>query len=344
MTTTVDVPEQPVPPELLDAKPDHLTLRWSEPEMNGSPVTQVRFLVAAEKFRDQLVAITKGEETVPKGIDSLKVSPDDGIAERIHPHCVSETFYLKGLMPGRAYLLATRVFNAVGPSVWSISSEVFWTTIRPPARCNMPTQRLPQQSQAVALMMGTPPEDGGSPILQVHFRVLHVDTGILFEDSIAPQKGTCTITGLDPGENYTAWISAENKAGVGEWSEPLEFKTPAMVPDTPGTSRISGPLILPRPFLPSPPPGKRSFIGGNTSSASTRLPSTTKSSSMSGSSSPRRMKSLTGRKSKGSRMSGMGSKEGQKDRPHSASGREGPASDNRSSLSGLPDTKLAGTL
>merc|ERR1719359_2628747 len=120
--------------------------------MNGSPVTQVRFLVAAEKFRDQLVAITKGEETVPKGIDSLKVSPDDGIAERIHPHCVSETFRLTGLSPGRPYLLAIRAFNAVGPSVWSLPSEPLWTAIRPPARCSMPIQRLPQQSQAVALM------------------------------------------------------------------------------------------------------------------------------------------------------------------------------------------------
>jgi hypothetical protein len=348
MTTTVSVPERPVPPELVDAKPDALNLRWSEPEMNGSQVTQVRFLCICEKYREQFDSVIDGEP-LPKNYDSLKASPDDGIAERIHPHCVSEVFRLTGLSPGRPYLVALRVFNAVGPSNWSVSSEPIWTAIRPPGRCSMPTPRLPQQSQSVALMMGTPPDDGGSPIMQVHFKVIQVDTGILFEESIPLQKGTAVITGLEPGEAYTAWIAAENKAGVGEWSEPLNFMTPAMVPDTPGTSRISGPRIAARPFLPSPTPTKRSIFDrsgmystATTSSASTRLPSTQKMGSMSGSGSPRRMKSVSGshRKSKGSRKSERGT-EGQKDRPHSASGtREGQAADG---LASLPDTKFQST-
>ncbi|GFR50352.1 hypothetical protein Agub_g12561 [Astrephomene gubernaculifera] len=210
-TTQATVPTQPQPPTVQSATASTLTLRWTPPADNGSPVTGYS-LERDDGAGGDFALVYGGPNT---------------------------TFTLKGLRPGTGYRFRLRADNDEGRSIWSATTTLL-TGAAPPSSPEA-MQVTSAGRTSARLVWRAPEEDGGSNVLAFEVELQAISraaTACMGTDWLKVfdnEVPGCTIESLCPGCAYQVRVRAKNAAGCGSWTLPLQFTTAAHVPEAPQT-------------------------------------------------------------------------------------------------------------
>jgi hypothetical protein len=130
-----------------------------------------------------------------------------------------------GLTNGVAYAFAVVATNAAGPGPPSASS----TPVTPRTVPGLPSGLTAVAGNGqVTVSWTAPSDDGGSPI--TGYRAEAAPGG---QTCTTTSAGSCTVTGLANGTEYTFRVRARNAAGWGAWSAWSPQTTPRTVPGAP---------------------------------------------------------------------------------------------------------------
>nr|XP_006823012.1 PREDICTED: titin-like [Saccoglossus kowalevskii] len=213
-----DVPDSPGRPDIIQINAHDMTITWSPPVSDGgSPIIgYIVELLETAKHRWIKVTIAPVRET---------------------------TYTVTELITGAEYKLRVSALNAAGvgkPSPDSVGriAKPPYDVPGPPAQPRVTTA----DSTSMALKWFAPDEDGGSPVTGYTIEK-RVKFGRWSRAMIETVEETfATVSELVQGQEYEFRVCAENKAGVGEASEPSDpriAKPPYDVPSQPGTTSVS---------------------------------------------------------------------------------------------------------
>jgi hypothetical protein len=136
------------------------------------------------------------------------------------------------LANGTQYAFRVAAVNTAGTGAWSILAEVTPRTV-PAAPTDLAA--TPADSSA-ALSWTAPANDGGADISR--YDVVYRPAGTESWTDAGTVTGTTdTVSGLDNGTAYEFAVGAENAAGTGAQSDPVEV-TPRTVPTAPSISSV----------------------------------------------------------------------------------------------------------
>ncbi|XP_063287983.1 fibronectin type-III domain-containing protein 3A-like isoform X2 [Pelobates fuscus] len=141
------------------------------------------------------------------------------------------------LKPGTSYRLRVYCSNVVGSSQVSDVLTV-QTGIVPPGPCHPPRLAGKAKPKELNLQWASPASDGGSAVTCYTVEMSkpeQEDRGQVYQ---GPEL-ECTVSNLLPGQTYSFWVRAANKAGCGPFSEKSEFCTAPGPPE-----RCKMPLLI----------------------------------------------------------------------------------------------------
>ncbi len=152
--------------------------------------------------------------------------------------CTESPCLITGLTNGTAYTFTVHATNTAGDSVESSSSAAV-TPIAPPSA---PRPAASATTTTVTLTFPAP-ASGGEPITGYQYSLDGGATWLTLDTT--PGTGTnltATITGLDPGTDYSILVRAVSAAGNGVASDPIAVSTRPLTPPaptaTPGTASV----------------------------------------------------------------------------------------------------------
>ena len=168
-------------------------------------------------------------------ITNYEYSTDGGTAwNRRSPAATGSPISITGLVNGTTYSVKIRAVNAAGHG--DASNAVSGTPV--PGTPSEPTiiSVIPGDQQ-LSVAFSAPTSDGGSPITNYEYST---DNGSSWTPHVPSITGSpLVITGLTNGVEYTVRIRAENAAGPGDDSNPVEgTPTDNPSPDTPSAPTI----------------------------------------------------------------------------------------------------------
>ena len=212
-TTLSGVPGQPSLTARATAS-DTIALTWNEPADNGDPITRYEI-----EWSEDGSANSWSRLTIASASDT---SYDDS-----------------GLDPGTQRYYQIRAVNNTGEGSWSTARNA--TT--PPAVPGAPTLRAEANGEnAIDLTWDPPVNDGGADISGYELHVSN-DGGTTYSRLTSPSASARSYThsGLKPGDGRHYQLRARNRAGLGEFSQPVFANTLTGVPTAPGlTARANG--------------------------------------------------------------------------------------------------------
>nr|XP_006823014.1 PREDICTED: titin-like [Saccoglossus kowalevskii] len=215
-----DVPGPPGTPKVSDIVATSMKLTWTEPDDDGgSPVTGY-FVEKKEQFSTRWT--------------------------RVNKTAVSETsFTVEKLTEGDEYEFRVCAENKAG--VGQPSKSTGPHTAKPPyAVPDAPGKpKVMEATEKSMTIKWTEPEsDGGAKITSYVIEQKDEFSSRWSKVSMEPKMTdtTFTVTKLSEGSEYQFRVAAENKAGVGKYSEPSDpkvAKPPYGLPDAPGKPVVS---------------------------------------------------------------------------------------------------------
>nr|XP_006823015.1 PREDICTED: titin-like [Saccoglossus kowalevskii] len=207
-----DVPGPPGTPTISESKPSSLTLTWSPPEDDGGAVVTGYTVERKEKFSSRWSSIGK---------------------------CMETTFQVKDLIEGNDYEFRTCAENKAGVGK---PSNVVALKISPPDAPGRPD--VSEVTDVEATLTWTPPDsDGGARVTGyiVEKRDTTKDRWVR-ATRVTIKETSFRVSDLIRDTEYEFRVSAENKAGVSEPSQPskpIVAKPPYDVPGPPCTPDVS---------------------------------------------------------------------------------------------------------
>ncbi|GIL82863.1 hypothetical protein Vretifemale_11765 [Volvox reticuliferus] len=208
-TTQATVPAAPEPPVVQAAASNALTLQWTPPPDNGSPII------------------------------GYCLERDDGAgSDFMHCYVGPNTWHtVKNLKPGTVYRFRLRADNDEGKSMWSMISATM--TGAAPPDSPVALQVVTPLSTSATLAWSAPENDYGSKVvayeveLQAMSRAAVACMGSSWLKIFEGEALACTINSLCPGCAYLVRVRARNSAGWGDWAVPVSLTTAPDVPDVP---------------------------------------------------------------------------------------------------------------
>ncbi|XP_053328630.1 fibronectin type-III domain-containing protein 3A-like isoform X2 [Spea bombifrons] len=194
-------PDRPGPPCKLSVKgkihAHNVKVTWDAPKDNGGAEVSKYFLEISETSNGNRWDVIYSGSSKEHVCDHLK--------------------------PGTVYRLRLYCANAVGSSQVSDILTV-QTAVVPPGPCHPPRLAGKARPRDLSLQWAYPPSDGGTSVTSYTVEMAKSDQ----EDRGPVYQGPeleCTVSNLLPGQTYSFWIKAANKAGCGPFSEKSEFCT-----------------------------------------------------------------------------------------------------------------------
>jgi len=134
------------------------------------------------------------------------------------------------LQPGTQYRVRVAAESAGGVSDYS---ETCFVTTEPvvPDAPSPPTLRDKPKSMSLHLAWKAPEYDGGAPITEFEIDMTSPDN--ITRGVYRGRDTECVVASLLPGRPYLFQVRAQNRAGPGAWSVPLEVISGAGPPDRP---------------------------------------------------------------------------------------------------------------
>lgn len=134
------------------------------------------------------------------------------------------------LQPGTQYRVRVAAESAGGVSDYSETCFVITEPVVPDAPCP-PTLRDKPKSMSLHLAWKAPEYDGGAAVTEFEIDMTSPDN---ITRSVYRGRDTeCVVASLLPGRPYLFQVRAQNRAGPGPWSVPLEVISGAGPPDRP---------------------------------------------------------------------------------------------------------------
>merc|ERR1719419_2216300 len=134
------------------------------------------------------------------------------------------------LQPGTQYRVRVAAESAGGVSDYSETCFVITEPVVPDAPCP-PTLRDKPKSMSLHLAWKAPEYDGGAAVTEFEIDMTSPDNTT---KSVYRGRDTeCVVASLAPGRPYLFQVRAQNRAGPGAWSAPLEVISGAGPPDKP---------------------------------------------------------------------------------------------------------------
>ena len=205
------LPDVPGPPLRVSSKgrlhAHSFKVRWDPPaDTGGAPITS---------YTLELDDGVHGWRTVGQGLDLERVCD--------------------GLVPGTLYKVRVACASAGGHSPYS---EVCHISTEPvcPGQCAPPRVHGKPKSSSLQLKWGWPETDGGAPVTEFEVSMTEPDNATRTVYRGAATE--CVVASLLPGRPYLFQVRANNKMGVGSWSDTLEVVSGAGPPDQPKDPRV----------------------------------------------------------------------------------------------------------
>ena len=107
-----------------------------------------------------------------------------------------------------------------------------------PGTCDAPKMQGKPRATSVHLRWNYPQYDGGAPVSDFEVQMALSDNSV--QSVYSGRELDAVVQGLQPGRSYIFQVRAVNKAGTGNWSDPLEVISGAGVPDHPKTPQVQG--------------------------------------------------------------------------------------------------------
>ena len=192
-------PSAPDAPMVTETSTSSVTVSWSVPTDDGSPITSydLRYREGSDG------AFTDG----PKGVTDTSA-------------------IIEGLSPDTAYEVQVRASSAAGDGEWSALGLVRTRALPPPA----PDAPMVTEISATSVTVSwTAPTTDGPPITGYDLRYREGSDG---EFTDGPQDVTdtsATITGLSPDTAYEVQVRASSTTGDGDWSAHGVLRTAVLI-------------------------------------------------------------------------------------------------------------------
>mmetsp|Transcript_36950 Transcript_36950/g.82146 ORF Transcript_36950/g.82146 Transcript_36950/m.82146 type:complete len:1201 (+) Transcript_36950:117-3719(+) len=213
-TTQATVPSVPDAPVTVASTSNSITLQWSAPAENGSPITSYQL-----------------EQDDGRGGDFSMVYAG-----------IQTMFIASGLRSGLQYRFRVKAENDEGRSMWSQPAVATTAAVPPASPCGL---TVVGATRAAATLKWNPPDDaGGSRVvvyevqLQAKGRAAVEHMGNDWLRIFEGDAQACTINSLRAGCTYRARVRARNAAGWGQFSVPVDVATAAGVPEAPEPPNI----------------------------------------------------------------------------------------------------------
>ncbi|KAK3101774.1 hypothetical protein FSP39_006244 [Pinctada imbricata] len=188
-----DVPSPPGRPIIITVGSRSVTVRWQASlQENNSPI--VSYLARIKSVEGNRP--TKEMVVLPKDIGSATIH---------------------GVQPYTAYRVSAFAINAIGSSLQSDDSEIFFTLQEAPESAPQNLKATSNHSSRIHLSWQPPPADKIHGELK-HYEIAYRRSGSNQEQVITtenPQKSEITIYGLMPYREYEVFVSALNSEGKG---------------------------------------------------------------------------------------------------------------------------------
>jgi len=139
-------------------------------------------------------------------------------------------FVCDHLQPGTQYRVRVAAESAGGISDYSETCFVTTEPVVPDAPCP-PTLRDKPKSMSLHLAWKAPEYDGGAPVTEFEIDMTSPDN--ITRGVYRGRDTECVVASLLPGRPYLFQVRAQNRAGPGPWSAPLEVISGAGPPDRP---------------------------------------------------------------------------------------------------------------
>ncbi len=193
----------------------HLTLTWTAPADNGSPITS--YTVECRLADTGTTAGNCNQSTWSS------YTTDTGTSVTV-----------TGLNNGLTYGLRVKATNAMGDSPWSTTTAT--VSAVPGAPIN---PRAVTSGRNISVTWTAPPS-GGSPITSYTVEYCTGSCTSWSSTTVtgSPPATTATLTGLSTGSSYTIRVRAGNVVGDGAWSVRTSATTPGL-PEKPTNLSIS---------------------------------------------------------------------------------------------------------
>ncbi|KAK9805977.1 hypothetical protein WJX73_010464 [Symbiochloris irregularis] len=261
-TTTACEPSPPLPPVSGKRERYAMTCKWKPPdETGGYPITGYQLVFcqwqAALPQDQQREALLR--ESVPAG--GFQNSAYDGLECRHRiPRLISGHSYaaavrasngkfwiytgpatqheVPNLKSGRKYQVRITAFNMEGRSDPSAPAEVTTAPDVPAAPYNL--RYKSGTGNSVIISWSLPSENGGAAVTGYETKLEVISgsaaaAGLPLECTIDYQNTLrqCTVSRLQPGTGYRAWIRSKNSAGFSQYSQPITVTTSKTLPARP---------------------------------------------------------------------------------------------------------------
>ena len=207
------------------------TTRPARPQPPAKP--QVRGKVRPHSFK---IFWTVPADNGGTPITSYYLELDDGSGWVLVHGGEELEFVCDSLTPGTQYRLRVAAESQGGTSDYS---ETCFVTTEPvaPGPPSPPQLRDKPKSNSLHLSWAAPENDGGASITEFEIDMTSPDNTTR---SVYRGRDTeCVVASLMPGRPYLFQVRAQNRAGPGAWSSPLEVISGAGPPDRPKEPRAA---------------------------------------------------------------------------------------------------------
>lgn len=188
-------PDTPGAPRVMSYGDKTVTLFWTAPSDNGSPITHY-----------------------------IVTGSDGSTRECVNTFCI-----ITGLTNNKGYYFTVRAVNAYGQSESSVRSA----SVRPDTKPDTPNAPTVSSGDGMVYVTWAPVQSSGSPVTNYTVYISPTPSGTSAQRSVG--SGTSyTWSGLQNGTQYTFRIRATSSTGeISDWGPPSVGVTPAGVPKTP---------------------------------------------------------------------------------------------------------------
>eukprot|EP00047_Mylnosiga_fluctuans_P007550 m.254086 g.254086 ORF g.254086 m.254086 type:complete len:1147 (-) comp18768_c0_seq1:77-3517(-) len=205
VTTAIAPPDAPVNVRVTATTSASISLAWTAPASNGSPIFEYKV-----ELSDNMV-----------GDESFRVVSSDAAAAAD----------VKGLQPAFAYRLRVQAINSVGAGAYSAVVADTTAPGAPTAPSGVTVSAVTQRSATVSWKAASP---RGAPVQQYKIDV----SGTIH--TVADDVTSLPLTDLTPDTTYRIRVQALSRAGEGAFSSTVSFKTQHTAPPAPRVEAVPG--------------------------------------------------------------------------------------------------------
>lgn len=198
---------------------------------NPPPKPQTKGKIRSHSFRVQW---NVPSDNGGSSLTGYHLETDDGSGWISVYHGDELEFVCDHLQPGTQYRVRVAAESAGGISDYS---ETCFVTTEPvvPDAPEPPTLREKPKAMSLHLVWKSPTYDGGAPVTDFEIDMTSPDN--LTRGVYRGRDTECVVASLLPGRPYLFQVRAQNRAGAGQWSTPLEVISGAGPPDQPKEPR-----------------------------------------------------------------------------------------------------------